>query len=69
MKKIELTKSSYQRLRNYHIGSGTIFLNTPKGILKINIHLGRNGKFYTGTLELEAYLRALSKELKVMENN
>ena len=31
--------------------------------------IGRNGKFYTGTVELEAYLRALSEELKVMENN
>jgi len=63
---IELTKSSYQKLKNYHIGSGAIFLNTPKGILKINIHLERNGKFYTGTMELEAYLKALSEELKTM---
>ncbi|HDD43912.1 MAG TPA: hypothetical protein ENG63_03505 [Candidatus Desulfofervidus auxilii] len=60
---LKLTKSSEQELRNYHVGSGVIFLNTSKGILKINIHLGKNGKFYTGTMELDEYLKALSKEL------
>ena len=62
--KLKLTKQSRKDLYNCYGGVGTLFVNTGKNeISMIDIHLGRNKKWYAGKEELKDRLVGLAGEI------
>ena len=61
MKKIsKLNKEIYNKAP----GCGKLIINLGNNtIQEINLHMGRDNKFYTDTMELAAYLEALKTEI------
>jgi len=62
---MKLTKQSREKLYNRYNGNGVLFIRTaPNEITSIEIHLGRNGKFYAGKTEISEYLHGLSGQIE-----
>ena len=62
---MELTKKQRQEIYNCHPGVGELIVNSGENEFRqIHVHLGRNGKWYTGNMELFPYLKSLVNELE-----
>lgn len=61
---IRLTKKSKTELYNCHPGSGVLFVNIKSNeYSKIDIHLGRDGNWYSGNIMLIDYLKIVKADI------
>ncbi len=65
---MKLTEAQLRKLLRQFDGTGYLIVKTAdKSWLTVNVHLGSKGTWYTGTMELTAYLETLKKEIQLDE--
>lgn len=62
---MKLNKKQIADIINRHEGGGIILINMGNSQYReVEFHLGKDGNFYTGNIEISGYFKILKEEIK-----